>query len=172
MQVRNVPAQYALAIALLCGCSKPPAKESGASSGQSVLTVSPASGTGMQQVFEVKMSGWKGQKPPLLGLLINQYKEGAKACYLYADLENRRILLVNDSGEGSRELGDAPLLANSQCEVRREGTISTVNGTEMTARFNVHFQSAFAGEKALFAGAQDVSAGGMDLQPSGSWIVR
>lgn len=167
--------------AALSSCSKAPEPEktpaakpspAPASLGFGTLHVTPNSGSGREQMFTVKLERSAGAPAPvIIGLLVTG-NNGSNACYGFRVAGTKSILLVNDSGVGSKPLGDAPSVSNKQCDILAGGS-SDVSAGEITAQFNMKFHRGFVGPKKLFAIAQDESgAVTTGLQSAGQYTVQ
>ena len=121
-------------------------------------------------MFTVKLARTGAATPSMIGLLVTS-GDGSNACYAYRVVGSNRLLLVNDSGSGSKPLEGAPSISNLQCELTGQGT-SEVGPTEITAQFEMKFRPAFAGQKRVYAIAQDDAGNSPGLQEIGDYTVR
>ena len=173
-------------LSVFCGCSKVPEKsqetvpaatapgptKTGATFGK--LAVTPRSGTATRQVFTVTLERVPGApSPALIGLLIaGASGSGNDACYVFHQLDTKRgAVLVNDSGEGSKPIGDGASISNKQCDLLKDQTTFATTDTTVTAQFNLRFHAGFKGSRKVYAIAQDANGAGNGLQPGGDFVV-
>jgi len=136
------------------------------------LSVTPATGTGMQGVFKVvldKKSG--GPTPVQIGLLINEVQNGERSCYIYQNVVANETALVNDSGAGSVRL-EGKSIGNNQCEVLQDGTSSSSDQSRVSVNLHIRFRPEFKGAKQLYVIALDDQNRGTGLEQLGSWTVQ
>lgn len=138
------------------------------------LSVTPASASGRQQTFTLRLLRNLGSPDPaLIGFLISNGMVGSEACYVFREfIETERTLLVNDSGSGSRVLGSAASVGNKQCELISVGTTTNVAADAITLTFNLRFRTSFVGDKQIYAIAQDNVGGSAGLQQIGQFKVE
>jgi hypothetical protein len=166
---------------LLCGCSPTPSDRDAAAVAPTATPakalpefgaaeISPASGSGREATFRVTVKPGP-QKPLLIGLLINDRLNGEAACYVFRNLNSKETLLVADSGAGSTPLGQSTSVTNRQCELLRDGTDSSEDGSGSTATFHLRFRPAFRGDKHMWVAPSDAAGKGPELKQVGGWIV-
>ena len=118
-------------------------------------TVGPTHGGGSPQTFMFTFTdsaGW--QDISIVNILINGALDGHNACYLAYSRAINALYLVDDAG-GSLLPGIDPngagTVSNSQCTV--SGGVSAVTGTGnvLTLTLSFQFNSAFAGNRILYA---------------------
>jgi hypothetical protein len=137
------------------------------------MTVTPDSGHARDQVFTVHLQRAPGSAVPfLVGLLISAGASGSGACYIFNAPGTPRILLVNDSGDGSQEAGAAPSIGNTQCDVLADQPVSSVTNDAVTVGFHVRFKPGFKGAKVLYAIAQDANGSGTGLRRAGEFKIE
>lgn len=120
------------------------------------ISIEPTSGSGREQIFKLTLS--TPEHLTLLGLLINDDLTGRNSCYVLYSFTRNDDLLVNDSGSGSRTLGTAPFLANSQCSIIKDGSAASISGNMIVVAFHIRFNEDFRGTKSLYVIAQKGSA--------------
>lgn len=135
-----------------------------------MLSVTPSSGSGRQQMFTVKLARAGAALPPMLGLLVTA-GSGSNACYAFRVVGSKHLLLVNDSGSGSKHLQNVRSISNSQCEITDAGT-SEAGPKEVTAQLEMKFRPAFVGPKKLYAIAQDDAGNSSGLHAVGEYTVQ
>jgi len=141
-----------------------------------VVAVTPASGGGPTQNFSFQFSDPSGyQSLGVVNVLINNFLDGRKACYLAYVVSSSTLVLVDDAGEaggpyaGSLLLGSSGAIQNSQCAVTLTSAVGS--GTTLTLGLNIAFMPAFGGNRIMYAAARDVAQGNSDWQPLGVWQV-
>jgi hypothetical protein len=102
-------------------------------------------------------------------LLINDQANGENACYVVHSFAKKEEFLVNDSGSGSRPLGNAPSITNTQCSLIKNGSAAVVTNNEVAVSFHVHFNDTFRGTKHLYAIAQNSTGGTQGPTKAGYW---
>ena len=135
------------------------------------LSVTPSSGSGRDQLFDVVLSRTTGAPMPvLIGLLINDHMDGSGACYVLHYVSVNTTSLVADSGSGAKPLGKAGSVGNQQCELL-EGRTKSSTPSEVEVEFHLRFRPSFRGTKQLYLIAEDAKGGGASLQRVGEWTV-
>jgi hypothetical protein len=148
-----------------------------------VLTAfSPASGSGLSQIFSVTYDNAAGPGDFLATQIIITGVPGvANACYFGYDKPSNRFLLLKDDGSTWIASGVAPdsneVLANSQCTLFGNGSSVSWNGSHMITTYNIVFKASFAGSKAIWTNAFNVAGQGSPYASSIggtplSWTVR
>ena len=178
--IRAIAPLSALLVACCSSADKPATPNSGRSApaaptaapvNYGTMTVSPEAGSGNRQKFTLKLARHPGAATPaMIGLLVTD-RDGSNACYAFRVIETQDTLLVNDSGMGSKSIGDAASIANSQCQVFKGAGVQSSADT-ISADFDMKFQPSFAGAKTVYAIAQDGAGGGSPLQQVGKFTVR
>ncbi len=137
-------------------------------------TVTPESGRGREQVFEVKYNSRSGKPIKEVRLLISPFRDGAKACYLYYRPEEKAFLLVNNEGNGSQKLtlDGSSYIENGRCRLNAKGSSFSGGRANITARFALEFYPLFDGDKNLYLYAEDSDGKKTGLQQSGEWNVQ
>jgi len=109
----------------------------------------------------------------VLDILINNFLDGRKACYLAYVVSSSTLVLVDDAGEaggpyaGSVPLGNSTPIQNSQCAVTLVSAMG--NGPSLTLMLNIAFKPAFGGNRIMYVSARDQGQGNTDWQPLGIW---
>ena len=146
-----------------------------ANAAPAVLSVSPGSGSGASGTFTFRFSDANGGSDIYLArMLFSSQMQDAASCSVSVDRVHSRVRLVNDAGTAALTavtLGSASVIENSQCQVRMAGTSVSVSGTTLTVVLDVVFKSAFAGTKAIYAAATDMSGAGPYWTPVGTFTV-
>lgn len=139
-----------------------------------VLSVTPESGAGNVETFDVLLQQAAGKADPaFLGLLISPRDTGAGSCYLYASLASGLPRLVKDNGSGADELSVPGKVANRQCELSAgRPVISREGSSRIHARFQIKFNPSFAGPKKLYVIAEDAIGKSTGIQLAGAYQVQ
>ena len=143
----------------------------------SVVSVTPSSGSGLQQTFTFQYSDSSGATDLTqvwlwfnTGLTLSQ--EG-NSCLLYLDRASNQLFLYNDAGSGwlaSATVGASTTLGNSQCSVDMRSAGVTLSGTNLTLGLGITFSAGFAGAKNIYANGLGTSLSS-GWQTMGTWTV-
>ncbi|MEZ5404281.1 MAG: SBBP repeat-containing protein [Bryobacteraceae bacterium] len=125
------------------------------------ISAQPAAGTGRAQVFEVTAYDTNGAIDiQSVSFLLSGAIDGRQACYFGYHRPSNSLQLINDNGSGIKGSivldGGAGVIENNQCRIRSAGSSSTVSGDELRLTLNVEFKAAFAGDRVLYLGIQDL----------------
>jgi hypothetical protein len=138
----------------------------------SVVSVSPASGSGSSQVFSVTVADPNGAAD--LNNVLFMVGDLPGACYTMYNLSAGQLLLANDAGTAWLApivAGSAATVSNSRCTLHAAGSSFTAAGVNLTANFSLSFNNGFGGSKHLYAWAADLSGLNTGWQTMGSWVV-
>lgn len=147
-----------------------------AATSPAVVSMAPARGGGEGYPFQFTFSDEDGYTDLLsTTILVNDYLDGAGACYLGYHVPSNTVFLLNDAGNGYLAplvLGGTGTVANSQCIIRSQGSGAVGNGTTLTLTLVIEFQRffGFAGNRVFYLSAQDATATS-GWQSMGSWTV-
>ena len=136
---------------------------------------SPAAGSGSSRVFTFTFSdpnGW--QDLNVVNVLINDFLDGRRACYLAYVRPLNVLYLVNDAGDAllpGLVLNGTGSVANSQCTVYGAGSSATGSGNTLTLRLSISFSSSFAGNRIVWLAARDARENNSGWVPAGVWNV-
>jgi len=125
-----------------------------ATAGPAVVSLSPATGTGLTQTFTAVYSDSNGLSD--LGtakLLFNTAISGVSACDIYYTVSTNSFYLYNnaDNGQaGPLTPGSSSSISNSQCTLAGTGTSVTTSGNTLTINFAITFGSTFTGSKNVY----------------------
>jgi hypothetical protein len=116
----------------------------------------------------------------IVNVLINNFIDGRRACYVAYIAASNSLVLVNDGGDaggpfaGSMVLnGSGNGIENSQCKINAAGTSAAPSGNFFKLTLNVMFKSAFAGNKVFFVAGRDRSDGNnTDWQAAGTVTIQ
>jgi len=129
---------------------------------------SPAFGSGLQQTFTFNLSDPRGyQDLDVVNVLINNFLDGRRACYLAYSVSQSSLYLVDDAGDAGGPF--AAGLQNSQCSVVLVSAAG--NGTSLALTLKITFAGAFGGNRILYSAARDLEGGNSGWQAMGVWQV-
>ncbi len=139
------------------------------------VSVSPASGSGVSQVFSFSYTdpasasdiGWAQMH-------FQTQLVASGACYLQYTRATNSIVLINDAGTaalGPVTLGASGSLNNSQCALNAAGSSVSTSGNNLTVNLALSFQPAFAGSKNVSMGVSNNANVFSGWQQMGSWTV-
>lgn len=138
-------------------------------------TPNPAAGSGSPQTFTFTFSDPDGyQDLNVLNILINDFLDGRRACYLAYVRPLNVLYLVNDTGDGllpGLVLNGTSSVSNSQCAVYGAGSSATGSGTTLTLTLNIAFSSSFAGNRIMYLAARDAAENNSGWVAGGVWNV-
>lgn len=126
------------------------------------LSVSPNSGSAASQVFSFHFFDANGATDiRWIEAAIAASLTNVNSCYLHWDRVANTIQLARDDGAdwvGSRTLGVAGTLTNSQCIVDAGASSAAVSGLSITLNLSITFRAAYTGSKNVFLQALDFSS--------------
>jgi hypothetical protein len=161
----------------------PPAP-SGQITTANVFTASGAGTSGVSgtaRTFAFSFTDTKG--PADLGVvnvLVNNFIDGRRACYLAYVVSSNLLFLVDDAGDaggpyaGGMALdGNVATIQNSQCSVSGVGSSASQSGNALTLTLNITFQPGFLGHKIMWVAGRDAAGGNnTDWQAMKTWFVQ
>ena len=143
----------------------------------SVISVSPASGSGLSRPFIWTVSSPSGYSNVAdLYALFNTSLTGANACYIRYNRASNLLSVADNSGanwspgiapDSSGTTGDF----NPNCTVNGTGSSFKGTGTQLEVTASVTFQSTFAGTKNQYMVAYDNEGLNTVWQQYGTWTV-
>ena len=138
-------------------------------------SVTPASGSGTSQVFELRYSNAAGASSfstAWVWFSATFASTSASSCLAYYDRPAARLYLINDAGSGwlSAALGGGTL-QNSQCSIALGSSSASLSGSTLTLTLAVTFRASFSGAKNVYAYAANVSGVSSGWQTRGTWTV-
>jgi hypothetical protein len=138
------------------------------------LSVSPASGSGASQTFTLTATEPSGaSNVQWLQFILNGLQSGVRACYVHYDVASNEVYLRDDTDPGwvgSKQLGTAGSLTNSQCTLNTGASSFASGGTTVTLNLALTFTTAFAGSKTIYALA-DSGNWNSGWYEAGTWTV-
>jgi len=140
----------------------------------SVVSVTPASGSGTSQSFTLRISDAAGGGyATSANLLLNSSRSGLRACFISYDRSENRFSLNGDPGSAwsSGAPGAAVTLSNRQCDLNLASSAATVSGAYLDLTLHLSFKPAFAGAKLIYAVAANGSGLTTGWVQLGAWAV-
>ena len=137
----------------------------------------PVAGSGSGNTFVFKFSHTSGyQQLGVLNMLMNQYLDGNRACYIAYSQPSQVLYLVNDLGPGSGlsaglTLGATGSVSNGQCTVLSAGSSAVGVGTTLTLTLNIQFKTGFTGSQVIYLAGRDVNEVNSGWQTKGVWTT-
>ncbi len=146
---------------------------SGAAGTPSTVSVTPSSGSGATQTFNLQYSDTAGAASlQQVWAYFNATlaNPASNACMLYYNAANNQINLLNDNTTlwMPAILGSATTLENSQCSLNVATATASLSGSTLTLNVTVTFKPAFEGAKNVYLHAVDVSGANSGWQQPGS----
>ena len=139
----------------------------------SVVSILPASGSGLAQAFTFTVADGAGAgNISLAYFLVNSSLTAAGGCYVEFNRAANTFRLQNDAGTGwlgPTTLGTGTPLVNSQCTVSAAAASTSSSGNNLTVNIPVTFTAGFAGLKSVFGFAYDNAFTGSGWVTTGSW---
>jgi len=140
-----------------------------------VLPPSPGAGNAASQTFAFQFTAANGyQDLGVLNILVNNFLDGRRACYLAYAQPLKILYLVNDPGDALLpyfELKGTGSVGNSQCTIYGVGSSVTGSGNTLTLTLNMSFSPSFAGDKVFYVAARDRLENNSGWQALGTWSV-
>jgi Metallo-peptidase family M12 len=140
-----------------------------------VGTVTPSSGSGSSQTFQLKVSDGSGFGDlTSVQMVVDQGLGRASSCYLAYGPPANGLYLLNDNQTqwmGPKALGSSGTLANSQCSVNLGASSASGSGSTLTMNVNLSFSNGFSGAKNVYAYALDSQNQNSGWQTRGTWTV-
>jgi len=97
-----------------------------------------------------------------------------KACFLMYNRGTNGLYLMNDAGTAwlsPVNPGTLASVSNSQCTLLASGSSISGSGNTVTLRFNLAYQTGFAGVKSLYLAVFDLSSAGTGWQSMGTTTI-
>ncbi|MBZ2177552.1 MAG: SBBP repeat-containing protein [Acidobacteria bacterium] len=140
-----------------------------------VGTLSPTATSGTQQSFTFSFTDPDGATDlGVVNVLINNFLNGERACYIAFDLPSNFLFLVNDVGDGvtALPLSGSGTTSNGQCTIVGAGSSATVSGNTLTLTLVIQFNATtFSGRKVVYLAARDSDQNNSGWQPMGTYSV-
>jgi len=140
------------------------------------LSVSPANGTGMSQLFTFHandLNGY-GYMPQMQMQIASAVGNGANVCYVSYDRPGGSLALMNNAGTSlgsSGALGSSTVLSNSQCSISLVQSSATESGNDLYLNLAVTFASGYSGAKNVYETVLDRTLQGPGWTQVGTWTV-
>jgi hypothetical protein len=139
------------------------------------VSVTPSSGTGMQQTFTFKASSPYGASNVSMILFsVESSLSGYNACRGMYIPETSSIYLLDNSYSQwlpPRVLGSATTQENSQCKVHLATSSVSLSGSTVTLNVTLEFKAAFAGPQNIYMFSADYQDLFAYWQQMGTWTV-
>ncbi len=146
-----------------------------ANSAPTIGTLTPTSGSGSSQTFQLKVSDTNGYGDLIsVQMVVDQALGRSNSCYLAYGPPANGLYLLNDAQTqwmGPVPLGGGGTLANSQCSVNLGASSASKSGNTLTMNVNLSFSNGYAGTKNVYAYALDSKNANSGWQTRGTWIV-
>ena len=139
-----------------------------------VVDMSPSRGSWPEGNFTFRFAddaGW--QNLGVVNMLLNDFLDGRRACYLAYARPINVLYLVNDTGDGllpGLVVNGTGSLSNGQCTV--SNPTATGSGNTLTISMKISFPGGFAGNRIWYLAARDVAERNSGWQAMGSWTVE
>jgi hypothetical protein len=137
------------------------------------VSADPGAGGASQQTFTFTFNdpaGW--QDLGVVNILINNFLDAGKACYIAYSRPDGVLYLVNDVGDGllpALTLGSSGSTGNHQCTINGAGSSAVGSGNALTLTLNMSFTASFAGNKVIYMAARDLRGNNSGWQALGTW---
>jgi hypothetical protein len=99
----------------------------------------------------------------VVNVLINTALDGGRACYLAYSRPAGVLYLVDDSGPeagvSALTLGSDATVSNSQCTIHGAESSAVGSGNQLTLTLRIAFKPAFAGYRAVYVAARNMTGG-------------
>lgn len=137
------------------------------------VSVTPASGEGLQQVFQFVVSDPDGADDLRSAhVLLNSTLSGAKGCYLLYRFQDRTLWLRDDAGAvwlGPVTLQSSGSIRNSQCLIDTAGSSASLSVGSAALTIALSFSPSFLGDKNVYLLAEDALFSQSGWQLRGRW---
>lgn len=143
-------------------------------SAPTIVSVTPASGTGAAQSFSFKFNDANGAGDVSFAqVLIHNALAATNACYVHLDRAANMLYLATDDASvfRGRTLQKAGTIENTQCKVDFAKSSRTASGNNLTLTVYVTFKPAIAGARKVYLFAQDNGGMASGWQQKGGWTV-
>jgi hypothetical protein len=139
-----------------------------------VVSVTPASGTGFTQTFSAVYSDPYGTSDlNNVRLLLNPSLNGVNGCEAFYYPRTNEMFLEADGDNGvfgPLTPGSSSSISNSQCTLSGAGSSVTKSGNNLTVNFALSFATTYTGSKNVYLEAN--SAGDSSTGPSSGWVEK
>ena len=141
----------------------------------SAVSVTPASGSGSNQIFSFLFSDPSGFADlSTTYMLIDATLNWSGSCYTSYVRSSNALFLLSDSGTfwlGPVTPGGTGSLANSQCTLSAGASSVSGSGNNLSVNLALTFASAFSGGKNVFMNAEDAVGLWSNWQQRGAWTL-
>ena len=129
--------------------------------------------------MQVTLMDTKGGDFGVVNILINDFLDGRKACYLAYVASSSKLILVDDQGNvgghyaGSLVLNGAGSIANGQCTINGTGSAVSFAANTLKLTLNLTFDHSFAGNRVVYVAGRDIAEdNNTDWQAVGTLAVH
>jgi len=102
----------------------------------------------------------------VVNVLVNNFVDGRKACYLAYVASSNSLFLVDDGGDAGGPFaggialnGSSTAIQNSQCLISAAGSSAVANGNALTLTLNITFLPGFKGDQVVWVAGRDRADG-------------
>jgi len=140
-----------------------------------------AAPAGASQQFNFTLADTNGTGDfGVINVLVNNFIDGRKACYLAYVASTRTLYLVDDAGDAGGPFAGGMVLngtnggiQNGHCSVNGSGSVVTPGDATLTLTLNITFTSTFAGNRVVYVAVRGGSGGNnTGWQAMGTWTVQ
>jgi Putative Ig domain len=139
----------------------------------SVVSITPNTGTGTTQTFELVLSDVNGFRFIKTAYAhVSASTAYPSSCAVMYDAASNKLFLIRDDGAnwiGSLTPGSTATLQNSQCALAGSTSSVSGSGSALTLRFALTFDSLYRGTKNIYGRAVDQNGVDSGWQLKGSW---
>lgn len=137
-----------------------------------VVSVSPASGGGLNQTFTFTLSDGNGYTDiAFAGFLVQNAVNTANGCYITYAAGTNTFAIYRDSDSSFLPIvpGSGSSVENGNCRVSGNGLAVSGTGTLFSASIPINFKTGFAGTKNIYASVADAGGLASGWQAIGTW---
>jgi len=138
------------------------------------VSLSPPGGNAPSQTYTFVYTDPRGYTDMnVLNVLVNNFIDGRRACYLAYVVPQNLLVLVDDGGDaggpyaGNVTLGNVNPISNGQCSVVLVS--ATGSGNSLTLVLTITWTANFAGDKIVFMAGRDGAGNNSGWYPLGVW---
>jgi hypothetical protein len=143
------------------------------------VSVTPNSGTGLRNTFTFHFAAADSNHPlSVVNVLINQWLDGVRSCYLAYSQPDNLLYLVNDAGTDllpALLLNGSGNLANTACSIHGAGSSAVASGGGLDLKLDIDFAAdawgSNHGDRIIYMAARDQQSANSGWQVEGVWRV-
>ena len=135
------------------------------------VSVTPASGSGSQQVFQFTAADPDGATDLLGMMILISPVSGGKACVLFYDRASGLVALADDAlaFPWAGYVGTAATIENTRCSIALGGASALASGTNVNLTLPVAFKGGMTGQQTIYLYTQDRAGAYAGWDARGSW---